>query len=649
MHIADVAFMDDCAEGGPAGPRPLLLGGTHALWADGDRLASRDWFDAAYRMAESAGDGEAMACSALGLSGLWLHEQRDTAAAVLLETRLRRALDAVGPGSPLGLRLAARLAGEADYRAGRHDGILAAVREAKTAGDPIARAEAASMAFQCLLGPEHREERRRLAEGLIADSLRTGRSGDLLVGQLWRTVDRFLDADPRAERYLADLKGLLGRERQQAVGFVVDAIDAMLAIRAGRLAQAGTFARACAERGGAAGDAHALSWHGTHLLAVRWYQGRVGELLPALRGLVNSPTLSAVDYSPLAGLAVAASTAGEHREAAGALAKLLGGDLARLPRSDSWLLTLYGVAEAAHLLRDAATSAAVYDLLRPFGHLSAMAGPGVACFGSVEHALGVAALTTGDSARAVRHLREAVRHNLAIGHWPAATLSRARLAQALRMRASRADAAEAKRELDAAARDAVGFGMALPAYDERRAEPRVAVCHRRGNRWVFELGGRVVEVDDSLGVRYLTLLLANPGHEIPAVQLAAGAGLLSVAAAESTTGSRQPVLDEQARRAYQQRISALLGEIERHRARDDTARAARAQSELDWLTAEINANSGLGGRARSFARSDELARLSVGKAIRRALRRVEIADPAIGQELRDTVATGLRCCYRPSP
>jgi hypothetical protein len=37
----------------------------------------------------------------------------------------------------------------------------------------------------------------------------------------------------------------------------------------------------------------------------------------------------------------------------------------------------------------------------------------------------------------------------------------------------------------------------------------------------------------------------------------------------------------------------------------------------------------------------------VGKAIRRALSRIAGVDPVIGEELRASVQTGLRCCYRP--
>ncbi|MFF3444050.1 hypothetical protein [Streptosporangium sp. NPDC002721] len=331
-----------------------------------------------------------------------------------------------GPRSPLALRLRVRLAAEADYRSGGHAGILALLEEARRSGDPAAWSEALSLAHHCLLGPGQSETRHGLARELITAGFRTSCSGDLLMGLLWRTVDHVLDADPHAERHLAELRGLLARRDHLAVGFVVRAIDVMLGIRAGRLEETETEAAACAERGRRAGDADAAGWYGAQMVAIRWYQGRIAELVPMLAEEVNSPTLSAVDNSYLAAPAVAAATAGDHRRAAGALARLRGGDLALLPRSSSWLVTMHGVVEAAHLLGDTEVSAAAYELLGPFAGLPAVASLGVACFGSTRHALGVAALTMGDAQRAAEHLRMAVRDNLAMGHWPAAVLSRVR-------------------------------------------------------------------------------------------------------------------------------------------------------------------------------------------------------------------------------
>ncbi len=143
------------------------------------------------------------------------------------------------------------------------------------------------------------------------------------------------------------------------------------------------------------------------------------------------------------------------------------------------------------------------------------------------------------------------------------------------------------------------------------------------------------------------MLLANPGCEIPASELAAGAGLSGTAKAPGAALSAQPVLDEVAKREYKQRLSELDMRIDELEATKELERADAVRAERDWLIAELAAATGLGGRQRQFAGNEERARIAVGKAIRRALARITEADQVMGDELRACVQTGLRCCYRP--
>jgi DNA-binding SARP family transcriptional activator len=119
--------------------------------------------------------------------------------------------------------------------------------------------------------------------------------------------------------------------------------------------------------------------------------------------------------------------------------------------------------EAAAKLTDRETARTAYDLLKPYAHLPMIGSLAVTCFGSVEHALGVASLTMGKLEQGIAHLRRAVRANLALEHWPAACLSRFRLAQAIAMRGGEADLAEAAREQAAANHEASRLGMPLPS------------------------------------------------------------------------------------------------------------------------------------------------------------------------------------------
>ena len=307
----------------------------------------------------AANDVHAMALAALGLAGLWVSERRTVSGAAQLEARLQQVLSLLKADTPLALRVRTRLAAETDYCHGEHAAILAVLGEirADPDPDPVLMAEALSLAHHCLLGPDHVRLRRELAAELIKTSFRTERRGDLLMGLLWHTVDSFTDGDPHAERLLGELRDQLDQRDHLAIGFVVSAIDVMLAIRAGRFDQAETLVASCAESGAAAGDIDNEWWPGAQLVTIRWYQGRLAELLPMLHARVHSTVLSSVDDSSVAALAVAAAMSGERRTAASSLAALCGGGLAGLARSSSWLVTMNGIVEAAFLLDDADVAA----------------------------------------------------------------------------------------------------------------------------------------------------------------------------------------------------------------------------------------------------------------------------------------------------
>lgn len=225
-----------------------------------------------------------------------------------------------------------------------------------------------------------------------------------------------------------------------------------------------------------------------------------------------------------------------------------------------------------------------------------------------------------------------------------------------------------------ARRDAGEFGMELPeipelaalATSEPRAESAVVStigaatveCRRQGRDWRLGAGDRVVTVEHCRGMAYLALLLANPGREISALELAGGSGTPGAPRDPDTPDARlveaiglsatsQPVLDERAVRQYRTRLEELRVAIERCDVVGDAEGAVLAHTERDWLLGELRAATGLAGRARSFPTSEEHARISVGKAIRRALGRVAASDPELGELLGATIHTGRLCVYLP--
>ncbi len=125
------------------------------------------------------------------------------------------------------------------------------------------------------------------------------------------------------------------------------------------------------------------------------------------------------------------------------------------------------------------------------------------------------------------------------------------------------------------------------------------------------------------------------------------AGLAALSGQAGGGGEPQPVLDDKALADYRHRVGQLEAEIAGLESAGRHDQAARARAEREWLSAQLASAAGLGGRVRSFPDEPERARVAAGKAIRRALAKIAEADPVIGEHLRQSVHTGLRCSYWP--
>ena len=504
------AGVDDAADFRPvqvtrgSGSPPATAGPDSALDLDAhldnaDRLlleagsltAAREVFAAAARASLRAGDAHRLARAALGLGGLWVHEHRTAVEAARVTMWQERALAGLEPSSSLAVRLRTRLAAERDYRRGTTEEIVAALASARAADDPIVLAEALSLTHHCLLGPEHAHLRLELADELLRVASLTQRVVDEVLGLLWRTVDLLLAGDPHADRSVRELTDVTQRQGLGAVDFVLAAIRVMLLVRQGDLAGAEAAAQACYHRGEQVGDADALGWYVAQLFNVRWFQGRLPELLPTLRAVVDSPTLAGPNEALLTAAAVAQAQAGEVQGAAVSVRRIRADGLVTLPRSSTWLVTLAGMVEAAAALADESLAGEAAGLLQPYVGQPIMASLAVVCFGSAAYALGRAGMVTGDHATAERHLRAAVVANERLGHLPAAAAAEERLRELSRLRQD----------------------LLHPAVTAARTAAGWRIC------W----GDHGATVPDSVGAHYLAVLIGRPGDAVSAWELVRGA------------------------------------------------------------------------------------------------------------------------------
>jgi hypothetical protein len=169
---------------------------------------------------------------------------------------------------------------------------------------------------------------------------------------------------------------------------------------------------------------------------------------------------------------------------------------------------------------------------------------------------------------------------------------------------------------------------------------------REGDYWSVCFAGRTLRLRDGRGVQYLAELIARPGEQVWAVELASGPGdgAQRAAAAGGDTG---PLLDARARQEYSDRMRLLEDELADARECADARREESAGTEMVALGRELSAAVGRGGRDRESGAAAERAPQSVTKAIRALLKKIESEHEALGEHLNACVRTGTACAFQP--
>ncbi|MBS2939183.1 hypothetical protein KDN32_15690 [Nocardioides sp. J2M5] len=591
--------------------------------------------------AEDAGDAEGLARAALGLSGLWVHDHRTRLDRARVAGLRERALAGLDPASSLARRLRQRHHVEELYGTPDAAAVEALVDDARSTGDVVQLAEALHLAYFCLLGPQHLRRRLDLADELVAVSVTTGDPLHGLLGLADRALVLHELGDLAAGRALEELRLALEETPCAAVAYVREVIGVMRTVGAGRLREAEQEAARVHRLGVEVGDVDADTWYAAQVLGISWLRGDHERMLELSRTHVDSvevaePAQVAFD----AALAAAAAGAGDAAAARAALARLRVGT-AGPPTSTSWLAALFALSEVAWELDDAATAQRVLDALGDHPGLPVVVSRGVVSFGSTSRALGSAAAVLGDLDGAVALLDRALSDDLAHGTPVCRPHTAWRLAEVLDRRAGPGDADRAERLREEALEGGRAHGL-----DHRVRAWAAPVAHplrlrRSGRTWDVRLGDRRASVPASVGMGYLAELVSRPGVEVAALDLVTGHAVHESRSAE--------VLDERAIRAYRARVAELEREVADADLAGDAAGSERAHRELDAVARELVSATGLLGGARTFADGQERARVSVHKAVRRALAALTLADAEIGTWLADRVRTGAFCCFDPRP
>jgi hypothetical protein len=598
--------------------------------------------DEAVAAARASGDPELLARAALTLHRLGGGEERAAVTREVLAEALRalsRDSRAPGPG-PAADADADRLAREVTARAT----VLARLGE-----DADALSFTLWMQHELLWGPGTAAEREALTGELAALARRSGDRATEWYAASLRWVALLEQGDPgyldQFHRMLRTAGADTADERFQMAATVDRSVIALLM---GRFAEAEELTREAEERHG-----HGHRYFAHMIGHLRWSQ-----LLP--QGRFDEAAAAAAETAaaghPHAGL-LAGVTAAERGDLDGALrhfvAATSGGPVPRGAaalglRLEAQVAALSGDPERCRRARAALTPYAGEWAVSFLG--CDIAGPMVLWLALVDAAEGRWDAAVGGCTAAVRSA-----DRLGARIW--SLTARVALAEALLGRDAPGDEGTAGELLRKAAEEAEETGMRHLAERARTAADRPGAAgreesgertfRREGGVWALGYGGRTVHMPDTKGLRDLHLLLGRAGTEVPAVRMLAPGGGEEVVAARSLGGD--PVLDEEARTRYKQRLAALDAEIDRAAHRGDDESAAAHDREREALLAELRRAAGLGGRSRRLGDEAERARKTVTARIRDTLRKLDVRHPELAAHLRATVSTGASCCYRPGP
>ena len=574
----------------------LELAASHERTGRSDLAAQR--FGQAADASRSAGDPVGLARAALGIQTLGYRSgAQNTELLDLLREASRRLEEA---GGPLALRsrvlaaLARTLRHGSDRLPGAEVTQVAqrAAQLASAANDPSALATAKLAVHDAMWIPGTAAARLPVIAEML-DAAQVSGDDDLVAqARLLRAAALLELGDPAGRDELLSyitLAGNLGHARGRWGALTRQATFAQLA---GRAEEAARFGEQALELGLAIGEPDAAGCFFTSRLSLV----ALGVREPATGMDATDPLwpmLPVFKAWPFA-------ARGEAAAAAAAL-----GDFSVL---DITMWTgLEALAAAAVVFAAAGSDAQrtwVYERLRPYAGSHVVVGGCASYHAAVDHHLGALAASLGDTAAAGAHFRAALAMHERLGAAGWARLSEQALAR-----------------------------LEAPAASQAPNELRLV----NGVRLLcFE--GKQVQLPDSKGLADIATLIGARGADVHVLTLV-GHHLARMGA--------DPVLDQRAKKSYQERLGRLAEDIEDAEAAGRAGRAEVLRNERDALIRELAAAAGLGHRDRKLGDEAERARKTVSARVRDALSKIGPVHPELAAHLRGSLRLGTRCSYSP--
>ena len=412
----------------------LMLGLGEAQMRAGDSSAARDTLARAAELADELGMSDVLATAALNVGAFNLSSGTVDE---LLVGMLERAL--VGAEGAVRARLLARL-GTALYWSDeverRNQLATEAEQLARAVGDPATLAYVLGYNHTTHWTPKRAEEAIAESSEVIELAETAGEQEIALKARSWR-INHLLTAGLVGPAFAdIDRFGELARElRQPRCLWYAPLFEAMRALMQGRFDDAERLGAQSSRIGHEVDASLSALLTGAQLLYLRWWQGRLTELAPAVDGF-------AAQYPAMpAWRCAAALIRRELEDLEGTRAALASVAVDELPIDNIWIVGMTFLAEASAWAGDAEKAAELERLLRPFEDLVAVS-PDAACLSPVSRLLGNLAAAQGRTDQAELLLERAVAQCVELGAPPLAALTELDLAE---LRQDRALAAAALR------------------------------------------------------------------------------------------------------------------------------------------------------------------------------------------------------------
>jgi DNA-binding SARP family transcriptional activator/tetratricopeptide (TPR) repeat protein len=444
----------------------ILLGKGQAETRAGELEQGRATLRTAAELGRRVGAGDIVADCVMDAGAFYLSEGKvDTDFVALLEDALRRLEDDPGDAhlarrARVTARLVVALYWDPDAHARRVELATEAVRLARASGDLAALAFAVGSRHCADWVSERPAELLVEAERTIELAQRAGDEEFELLARGWRVnhllgLARIDRADEEIDRFVA----LAGRLHQSRCVWYAPVFLGIRAMIEGRLDEAERQIVNAATLGGRVPGSPAPMVAGAQIFFLRWLQGRLGELEPAVSAFVEKyPALPAWRCA----MAMLESEVGNLEHSRRLLDELAADGFESVPRDNLWLVAMALAAEACAATGAQEHAAALERKLAPLAGVFVVS-PTAAWFGPIDRQLGLLAAVQGRRDEAVARLTRAAQLCEQARSTSLLTLVRRDHAEVLLDRGAEGDAEAARALARAALTGAEACGMRAAA------------------------------------------------------------------------------------------------------------------------------------------------------------------------------------------